>query len=141
MLLEDRFQLRAHRETRQRSGYELIIDQNGLKLKASSNDGVPGTIREVRGEFSGTKIPLSRLVERLAEELQEPVVDKSGLAGRYDITLTWTPEARQGLDATTSGDEPTISESLQEQLGLKLVRAKEGIEIWVIDQVESPSEN
>jgi uncharacterized protein (TIGR03435 family) len=101
---------------------------------------VSGAIRSVLGEFSGKKVPISRLVDRLAQELQEPVVDKTGLVGKYDIALTWTPEARGGLDATTSGEERTIFESLQDQLGLKLVRGKEGVESLIIDQVENPSD-
>ena len=141
MLLEDRFQLKAHRETTDRAAYELTIDKSGLKLKASVDDGLPGTIRSVRREFSGKKLPISRLVERLSQELQQPVVDKTGLTDRYDITLTWTSEPGASFDAATSGEEHTVFESLQEQLGLKLVRTREAIQILTIDQVKSPSEN
>lgn len=141
MLLEDRFQLKAHRETTDKAAYELTIDKSGLKLKASVDDGLPGTIRSVRREFSGKKLPISRLVERLSQELQELVVDKTGLTDRYDITLTWTSEPGVGFDATTSAEEHTIFESLQKQLGLKLVRTREAIQILIIDRVESPSGN
>ena len=50
MLLEDRFQLKAHREASDRPVYELTIDKSGLKLKASVDDGFPGTIQSVRRE-------------------------------------------------------------------------------------------
>jgi uncharacterized protein (TIGR03435 family) len=63
------------------------------------------------------------------------VIDKTGITGKFDIHLRFSPE-----DATDAND-PTIFTAVQEQLGLKLAPAKGPIEVLVIDHVERPSEN
>jgi bla regulator protein blaR1 len=64
-----------------------------------------------------------------------PVVDQTGLKGRYDFTLKWAQEG--GGDS----QEPGLFTAIQEQLGLKLVPAKAPVEVIVVDHVEKPSEN
>jgi len=89
----------------------------------------------------------------LSQQLQRTVLDKTGLTGKYDLELTWTPD--QGADPMFKGPEgspqrgdaapdssgPSIFTALQEQLGLRLQSAKGPVETLVIDHVEMPSEN
>jgi uncharacterized protein (TIGR03435 family) len=94
------------------------------------------------GQLSGKAIPISSLVEMLSNQLHRPVVDKTGLTGKYDIDLHWTPDslsASQAPPADASG--PDIFTALQEQLGLKLNPAKAPVETLIIDHIEPPSEN
>jgi uncharacterized protein (TIGR03435 family) len=77
------------------------------------------------------------------------VLDKTGLSGKYEVTLQWLPEDQlspgtaYGAQATAAPSDsgPSIYTALQEQLGLKLESAKGPVEFLVIDHVERPSEN
>ena len=76
------------------------------------------------------------------------MIDKTGIQGRYDITLSWTPEtnadsAGSSTDSTAPSPEtgPSIFTALQEQVGLKLDSARGPVEVLVIDHVEMPTEN
>lgn len=77
--------------------------------------------------------------------LERPVVDQTGLAGRFDFTLDWVPERRgpppPNADAPADPQGPTFLEALHDQLGLKLESTKAPLEILVVDHVERPSEN
>jgi uncharacterized protein (TIGR03435 family) len=66
------------------------------------------------------------------------VVDKSGLVGKYNLTLHWTPD---DAPATSDASVPTLFTAIQEQLGLKLRPGKEEVEALVIDHVAQPTEN
>jgi len=87
-----------------------------------------------------TGVDMNEIATMLAGEVGRKVVDKTGLAGRYDFSMTWSPdtEVRQETDA---GEGPTIFTAVQEQLGLKLDPAKGPVQVLVIDSVEKPSEN
>jgi uncharacterized protein (TIGR03435 family) len=154
-LLADRFKLAVHPETKEGSIYELDFAKGGSKLHeftpsdtsqaVTSPDGrpVPRTRMVIgSGQLSGKAIPISSLVEMLSNQLHRPVVDKTGLTGKYDIDLHWTPDslsASQAPPADASG--PDIFTALQEQLGLKLNPAKAPVETLIIDHIEPPSEN
>jgi uncharacterized protein (TIGR03435 family) len=81
--------------------------------------------------------------------LDRPVVDRTGLPGRYDFTLTWTPDESQfrGLGVRVpppSGDPnapPGLFTAVQEQLGLKFESTSAPVDVLVIDRAEKPSEN
>jgi uncharacterized protein (TIGR03435 family) len=81
---------------------------------------------------------LSALVFQLSSQLGRPVVDKTGLTGKYDITLQWTPD--QG-PASEDASGSSIFTAVQEQLGLKLNSTKGPVETLVIDHVEPPTAN
>lgn len=150
-LIEDRFQLKAHRETAELPIYSLVVAKNGPKLTA--NTGEPGPmIRLGRGSLNFKKAGMAMLATQLSQQLGRSVVDKTDLQGDFDFTLEWTPEPGQGgafgplpgaAGATppvdTSG--PSIFTALQEQLGLRLVSEKGPVEIIVVDRVEKPSDN
>ena len=69
-----------------------------------------------------------------------PIVDHTGFTGYFDIKdLTWAPLVH--VDATSTPDAPSLSEALQDKLGIKLVSAKDPIEVLVIDSIDRPSPN
>jgi uncharacterized protein (TIGR03435 family) len=110
-------------------------------------------MRMGRGELTAQAIPTASLVNMLSQQLQHTVIDKTGLTGKYDFTLTWTPEEGsgpmfKGTDGGGSRPEPapdasgpSLFTALQEQLGLKLQSAKGPVETLVVDHVEMPTEN
>ncbi len=82
------------------------------------------------------------LAEDLSDVLGRKVIDRTGLAGRYDFTLTWTPDEGAAA-ASLSGDSqgPSLFTAVQEQLGLRLEKVKAPIDVVVIDRLEKPEEN
>jgi uncharacterized protein (TIGR03435 family) len=148
-LLEDRFQLKSHRETRELPVYELTVAKNGPKLKTST--GVPSgrpRMRMSRGTLEAYETSLAGVVRFLSNQVDRMLIDRTGLQGLYDINLKWDPEARRPVapDGAAPGVEPTpnqpsIFTAVQEQLGLKLEAAKAPVEVLVIDSVQRPTEN
>jgi uncharacterized protein (TIGR03435 family) len=137
-LLADRFHLKVHWETRQGDVYALVVAKNGPKLKvgdSSKETGLNTNIAGHLGRMVGINAPVFYLSTVLGNKLSHPVIDKTGLQGKYDWTLVWDPDP--GSDST----EPSIFTAVQEQLGLKLDAQKGPVEMLVIDSVERPSEN
>lgn len=136
-LLEDRFQLKVHRETKTAPVYTLVAAKGGAKLKAAAGAVLTmnNSAEDGRMVLQATAISMPALAGFLAKQLGRPVTDKTGFAGGYDVRLAWSPE--QALD---SGGESVFS-ALQEQLGLKLEAAKGTIEIVVVDSISRPSAN
>jgi len=139
-LLANRFKLATHTETREMPIYALVIAKGGAKL-GGINDG--GTVvnswrdhLEVQGSNS-----LALLAEVLADELGRPVLDRTGIAGRYHLTLKWTPDDAASAATSNSSAPPSIFTALEEQLGLKLVPQKGPVQVLVVDHVEMPSAN
>ncbi len=116
-LLEDRFQLKFHRETRELPSYELTIAKGGSKVKLSEDQtpfrppekgdpqpqlpqpGKPmphGMMRMGMSDLEANGIEFANFVQMLSQVLRRPVIDKTGLKGLYDIKLKWTPEMGQG---------------------------------------------
>jgi uncharacterized protein (TIGR03435 family) len=77
--------------------------------------------------------------------LDRPVVDKTGLSGRYDFKLAWTPNESQfgGIAPPESPEstEPDLFTAIQQQLGLKLEATRGPVEVLVIDKAERPSDD
>lgn len=205
-LLEDRFGLKFHHETRVMNVYTLVVAKGGLKLKAAQpqqagavapfamkpgaggadmpppppSPGAGGGQGAVKSGAPGPGGAMPRLMMRmssqgmtmegrgstmamladvLSQQLSATVVDKTGLAGSYDYTLSWMPDmsmgsgpmmmkipggppAEGGGQETAPADSgPSLFTAVQEQLGLKLVAQKEPVDVIVIDHIEQPSEN
>ena len=77
-----------------------------------------------------------------------PVVDQTGLEGRYDFTLKWTPDDEQfggrggrGAQPDKADAPPDMFTAIQDQLGLKLTSTKIPVDVLVIDRAAKPSEN
>jgi len=147
-LLAERFQFAAHRETTELPVYFLVVGKNGPKLP----DAKPDPDRPNNAHWGGpgfrdgiiTTTAHNMTTEDLANYLRGPmsrtVLDKTGLTGKYEFTLRYTPDnAPQPVSA--GADAPYLSTALQEQLGLKLESGKGPVEIIVIDHVERPSGN
>lgn len=150
-LLEDRFKLTTHRETRELSAYALVVASGGPKVTKNDTNpnGLPGLLFRGLGVLPVTNATMGDFagVMQLAV-LDRPVIDKTGLQGRYDFTLTWTPDETQfasfGVRIPTSTDPnapPVLFTAIQEQLGLKFDSVRAPVEVMVIDRVERPSEN
>jgi uncharacterized protein (TIGR03435 family) len=134
-LLADRFRLVVHRETRELPVYVLVVAKGGAKLQEAKGGAHFGGSR---GEITDQGASIATLADQLSRVVGRPVVDKTGLAGRFDLTLKWTPES--GAPQADS-DGPSIFTAIQEQLGLKLESAKAPVPVLVIDHVEMPSAN
>jgi len=138
-MLADRFQLKVHWETRQGDVYALVVAKSGSKLKVSTDPAkepaLNTNISAHEGRMIGINAPVFYLSSVLGNKLSHPVIDKTGLQGKYDWTLVWDPDP--GVDST----EPSIFTAVQEQLGLKLDSQKGPVKMLVIDSVARPSEN
>lgn len=174
-LLEDRFQLKLRRETKEAPIYALVMANKrgkyGPNLQESSGDcpprdgGAPpprppsapgqmptpvcGGMFGGLGRLAGSKISLAQLTDILSRSVGRPVVDKTGLTGKFDIKLEWTPDQVQfspgspdpARPAPPPDAGPTIFTAIQEQLGLKLAAEKGPVEVLIVDHAEQPDEN
>lgn len=150
-LLIDRFGLKVREESKEASGYVLLPAKSGPKLKASDSTGGPqGMIRMGRGMINTQGATMAMLTQQLSQQLGKPVADKTGIEGRYDIELRWTPEPGQGPggpppppDALPPADAngPTIFTAVQEQLGLRLESQKTTVPVIIVEALSRPSEN
>jgi uncharacterized protein (TIGR03435 family) len=165
-ILEDRFHLKVHRETREIPVYALTVAKGGLKLKAFQNGScVPidflnlqmSTLENlapdvhycrnagseeggiVTYEAQGTS--LDEFSKIVFGSLDRPVVNKTGVAGLFDVRLEYAPERADPGAGAADPAGPSIFTALQQQLGLKLEPAKGPGEFLVIDSVERPSGN
>jgi len=162
-LLADRFKLKLSHTTKELPVYALVVARNGPKLQATK----PGYIYT-----AGTKSPnghaqegltvwrdrgasMDGFAEQLSRHLGRPVLDRTGLKGRYDFTVEFArdqtpmtgfkgPEGggpAPGAENQSDSSGPTIFTALREQLGLKIESTKGPVEVVVIDHIERPSEN
>lgn len=155
-LLSDRFNLTFHRESKTMPVYELVVANSGPKMKSSGGpppDGRPALIftlfPERRARLPVRDATMAEFASLLPHgAVDRPVVDKTGLTGRYDFVLEWAPDegdfdgmmrARPPLPDDAA--EPGLFEAMQRQLGLKLIATKGPIETMVLDRVERPSDN
>lgn len=140
-LLLERFHVSLHQEGRelpvfalQQAGTappKLTASTANTSMPAGGSDG-HGTI----GMRNGTMVDFAMYLQRFAGPIiDRPVVDATGIEGRYDLTLHFTPEGTASPDANT----PELFTALQEQLGLTLKRDKAKIPVYVIDSASHPS--
>lgn len=134
-LLEQRFHLVFHRETKMTSGFELIVAKGGPKLQLSKDNSKPfAQIRSNRLDVA--HLDAEHIAGVLAHRAGQPVVDKTGLTGTYDFTLSFAP----ANDPNSS--LPDFFTALHEQLGLNLESQKVPVDFLVIDHVDKiPTEN
>jgi uncharacterized protein (TIGR03435 family) len=134
-LLEDRFAMKLHRETRTLPAYDLVVAKGGSKLTASEANGK--SFGGGRAYFHAEGLTTDLIAEQLSLIAGRVVVDKTGLDGTYDLKLKWTPD-----DAPATADSsPSLFTAIEEQLGLQLKAAKEPVAVLVIDHIEAPSPN
>ena len=151
-LLGERFKLRVHRETRTADTFSLVLVDKEGKLgpqltpytsECYSAPPPPGTPLDPArrcglggppGDIRGNGVLMSQLVTGFSRSayIGRVVVDRTGLAGRYNLRLSWTPDADGG---------PSVFTVIEEQLGLKLQSAKAPIAYLVVDSAEKPTED
>jgi uncharacterized protein (TIGR03435 family) len=154
-LLEDRFQLHVHTETRNMPVYELTPGPRGSKLRAvGDGDQVKLDIQTGPGFIRFTKATVGTFASQLSYALARPVVDRTGIPGEFNVDLEWTPIPGEDGGPHTSGlpdgtpeaavstsDGPSIFTAIEQQLGLRLRSGHGPVEVVVIDGVEMPSAN
>jgi uncharacterized protein (TIGR03435 family) len=151
-LMADRFQLKFHREKKEMSAYVLAVAKNGPKLTKSEGDpnGLPGLFFHDLGQLyvqNATMEDFTHLMQSAV--LDRPVVDQTGIKGRWNFVLKWTPDESQfgGLGmkvpppSNAADAPPPLFTAIQEQIGLKLEAMKAPVEVLVLDHVEKPSAN
>ena len=164
-LLEDRFQVKVHRETREISGYIMTVDKGGLKLKPAQEGGcvrVDPTDPAQSAPANPCNVPLMsnngplRVFDLRGVTLDvfvqflrpdgRSVMNRTGLTGTFDIHLEWesvpasSPDADNGV-ANAPTPRATQMEEMRSQLGLRLDPGKGIRELLVVDRVEKPSAN
>jgi uncharacterized protein (TIGR03435 family) len=169
-LLEERFRLKAHVEQREMDVYALVRAHAdgrlgpGLRRSTVDCDTViaesrrraeageppqppaPGA-RPVCGSVSGGSAltggaaELTGLVAMISAGLERPVIDRTGLTGRFDIDFRSTPMRVGAVPPPSIAERPSVFTAVQEQLGLKLERTEALIPVLVIDHIEMPTDN
>jgi uncharacterized protein (TIGR03435 family) len=148
-LLAERFKLSFHREQREFSIYALGLAKGGPKLKASTAapDTPPAVISTVypgRILLPARNVTMGDLTSMMQRAmLDRPVVDRTGLTGRYDFDLEWAPDETQfGGDIPPAPSDSQVAPlfvALQEQLGLKLEATRGMVDALVVDKAEKPT--
>ena len=153
-LLADRFKLVVHNETKDAPIYELGLAKSGSKLpKSTPGDTFAKGIKGIDdnpvpigypvllslGHLFGQAVTIASLIDYMTSALHRPVVDTTGLTGKYDLSLEWTPDNTPDDSPLAGG--PSLFTSVQEQLGLKLTSAHGPVDTLVIDHAEMPSAN
>jgi uncharacterized protein (TIGR03435 family) len=140
-VLTDRFRLAMHRETEDMPLYALVVAKNGPKLKLTplefscpegTNCGLAGGPKT---GLKGRSVEISELIEVLNAFADRPVVDRTGIQGRFDLDLPqWNPSLEES-------PVPSLFAVLQEQLGLRLEAIRGPYDVFVVDHVEQPTPN
>jgi len=154
-LLTDRFGLVFHREWKEMPVYALTVAKGGPKLKETaitpeaSPEGPPALAFVIAPDRvslparSATIGEFASVLQRAA--MNRPVIDQTGITGRYDFDLDWLPDDTQfgglGLKPNPDAPKPDLWAALQQQLGLKLEATKGQVETLVVDRYKPPSEN
>lgn len=131
-LLKERVHLAVHTEHRIVPGYDLVIAKGGPKLKP--NTGAPYWGMDAGWEVKFQNAPAEQIAMAAEHTLKQPVVDRTGLTGKYDFDLIFTREDSPG--DTPHTDYGSIFVAIEKQLGLKLIPQKIPVDYLIIDQVE-----
>jgi uncharacterized protein (TIGR03435 family) len=144
-VLTEQFHLTTHTETRQLPVYALTVAKGGIKFHPHVPDPAHPERENGSGWFDvgpGRIVALGSTLDYflfgLSQNLGRTFVNQTGLTGRYDFELHWTPD---DASASTADTSPSIFTAIQEQLGLKLQSTRGPVQCLVIDHIEPPSEN
>ena len=152
-LLAERFQLTVHNDKKDLPAYVIIVGPQGPKMTQNTTNpnGLPSLLFKGLGNLPAMNASMADLANVLqAAVLDRPVVDKTGIQGKYDFTLVWTPDEGQfrsmGVNvppppANDPNAPPGLFTAIQEQLGLKLESTTAPVDVIVIDRVEKPAAN
>ena len=141
-LLAERFGLRFHRETRELPVYALEVQRGGSKLSTepltTCQNGRP--VMQQRGQGFGNCQPTystAQIAENLSREMDRPVIDRTGLTGKYAFFLVWT----NGNPELGPRAAPGIVTAVQEQLGLRFEPTRAAIDVLIVEEVHRPTDN
>jgi len=156
-LLAERFRLKYHLETRQLPAYVLVVARGGHKLVRGEDGQCADAVKAgssacdaIQFLPSGVGIrnmPVLALAMALARSLQDrPVVERTGLTGRYDASVSWrpdgaTPEQLAAIPADRRPPDVNLFEAFEQQAGLRLEARREPVEVLVIDHIEQADPN
>ena len=142
-LLASRFGVQLHPDKRELSVYTLTVTSGGQKLADSKS--APDSLPDASGHGIGaqqymkfTNHTMSSFAQTMQLMTDKPVVNQTGLTGRYDFELLWTPDV---VRATESDQAPALFTAVQQQLGLKLQAARVPTDVFIIDAATLPTEN
>jgi uncharacterized protein (TIGR03435 family) len=150
-LLEDRFGVKVHWETKELQVYRLLVAKDGSKLRRAEEDSKvvvdgrtlsPGhasviSVTAAEQHLAGSRATMEQLVDALSIALRQPVVDQTGLTGTFDFDVKFQ---REGDMENMSGN-PFIRTAIQETFGLRVEAGKAPVEVLVIDHLGKLSEN
>ena len=146
-LLAERFKFTFHRQTKEMQSLVMTVAKGGHKMKAVDAEGTP-SFKTGKMNLTGTGATLSQMTDFLAHELRYPVIDQTGLTGRFDYFLDIGSYVTEEMMKNNSNggpppDAPTIvAQAMQAQLGLKLDAKKAPVEMLIVDTLEkTPTEN
>ena len=135
-VLADKYQLKAHLETREMPVYELVVANGGPKLREKVSEGRPGASFFQPRDWWGNYGTMEDLANKLSGPTGGVVIDRTGLGTKtFVYFLKWTSDSQSGM----AGGAPSIFTAIEEQLGLKLVPATDPVEVLVIDRIEKPT--
>jgi uncharacterized protein (TIGR03435 family) len=169
-LLIERFRLAAHFEKRDVAGYQLVVAKGGAKLIASAGEpdtnddpakpaapfkmkldreGYPElppgrqysmAVDRDRARWRFADESMEQFAELLGSQIRQPIVNATGLRGKFDFVVSWSFAATRPNAPPDSS--PSIFSAIQEQLGLKLESKKIPVDTLIVDHIErTPSEN
>ncbi|HEY4356895.1 MAG TPA: TIGR03435 family protein [Acidobacteriaceae bacterium] len=140
-LLEDRFQLKFHREQAEGPVYWLEVDKPGklgpglVPSTPASQANMSTSSNGARAFMRASKMSMTDVAAALRRQAGRPVEDHTGLQGNFDFSIQWAPEE------TPDSTDPSLFTVLKEQLGLKLRPAKGSIEMIAVDRISRPTAN
>lgn len=143
-ILEERFGLTLHHEQREMEVLALRVAKGGPKLGPNTDhpDALPDRQdRRSAGQLATTfkNTSMHDFVLMVMGQMDRPVVDQTGLAGKYDFQLKWTYD--ESVAPTDGSAPPGLFTAIQEQVGLKLEAVKAPADVLVVDKVERPGAN
>lgn len=138
-LLEDRFQLVLRREQREMSYLALIVAKDGPKMIPTADPEAPPQSKLLGNSIHSTRMDMPMLAYLISRFARTRVLDKTGIAGFYEVTLDWTPEDAKPDDTL---EHPSLYEAVQKQLGLKLEARKGPVDALAVEKaLETPIGN
>ncbi|WP_052200723.1 TIGR03435 family protein [Terriglobus sp. TAA 43] len=139
-ILVQRFHLRFHDEIKEMDVYALTVAKGGIKIAKTTRSPQDNTdFYGPRGELIVKNATLTAVASGLSRGMvPRPVVDQTGLTGKYDFDLRWIPE-----DSQPDGNSalPGFYRAFEEQLGLKLTAARAPMTVMVVDEISRPTAN
>jgi len=147
-LLAERFKLAIHRDSKEMTALILTVSKSGHKLQPVDAEGSP-SLESGKLSLTGRGATVGQMCDFVAKELHDPVIDQTGLTGRYNYFLDIQPyftEESQKAAAGVNGPPPDahaiIAAAMQKELGIKVESKKVPVEVIVVEHVEkTPIEN